>query len=170
MLEVKDELIVFAEIGVALAGFLAIFLGFVTREGHLSEAETLEVLTVVSSGFATVFIALLPLVLFRLGLQSAIAWRISATTALLITIPLAVYFGLVRRWGRIKGEPALTRGPAGIIAGILGFPVLGSFLAVAVGFYPGFEAGLYLLGLIFGIATGTASFSLVVFGRFGRFG
>ena len=77
-----DELALFAELGAAFAGFIAIFLIFARREGRFSPADSLRVRSIILASFSTVFIALLPLILHQAGLSGAELWRTASALAL----------------------------------------------------------------------------------------
>ncbi len=54
-----------AELGVAFAGFLAVFLIFARRDGRFSPADSVRVRAIIAASFTSIFMALLPLCVFR---------------------------------------------------------------------------------------------------------
>ena len=76
------ELALFAELGAAFAGFIAIFLIFARREGRFSPADSLRIRSIILASFSAVFFSLVPLVLHRGGLSGASLWRAASAVAL----------------------------------------------------------------------------------------
>jgi hypothetical protein len=66
-----SELVLFAELGAAFAGFIAIFLIFARREGRFSPADSLRIRSIILASFSVVFTALAPLVLGQAGFSGA---------------------------------------------------------------------------------------------------
>ena len=71
----REELAILAELGIAFAGFLAVFLIFARREGRFSPADSLRVRSIIVSSLSAVFLALLPLALNLYGLEGIALWR-----------------------------------------------------------------------------------------------
>ena len=78
-----DELALFAELGAAFAGFIAIFLIFARREGRFSPADSLRIQSIILASFSAVFISLVPLVLHHAGFSGVALWRAASTVALI---------------------------------------------------------------------------------------
>jgi hypothetical protein len=78
-----DELALFAELGAAFAGFIAIFLIFARREGRFSPADSLRIRSIILASFSAVFISLVPLVLQHAGFSGVALWRAASTVALI---------------------------------------------------------------------------------------
>jgi hypothetical protein len=78
-----DELALFAELGAAFAGFIAIFLIFARREGRFSPADSLRIRSIILASFSAVFISLVPLVLHHAGFSGVALWRVASTVALI---------------------------------------------------------------------------------------
>ncbi len=79
---VTSELVLFAELGAAFAGFIAIFLIFARRDGRFSPADSLRIRSIILASFCVVFYSLVPLVLFRAGLSGVTLWRVASAVAL----------------------------------------------------------------------------------------
>jgi hypothetical protein len=77
-----NELALFAELGAAFAGFIAIFLIFARREGRFSPADSLRIESIVLASFSVVFYSLIPLVLARAVSDEAMLWRAASLVAL----------------------------------------------------------------------------------------
>ena len=84
----REELALIAELGVAFAGFLAIFLIFARREGRFSPADSLRVRSIIVSSLAAVFLALAPLAMSLYGWQGAVLWRAASGLVLVIGVLL----------------------------------------------------------------------------------
>jgi len=81
--EATQELSLFASLGAAFAGFIAIFLIFARREGRFSPADSLRIRSIILASFSAVFFSLVPLVLRVAGLSGAALWRAASTVALM---------------------------------------------------------------------------------------
>ena len=79
-----DELALFAELGAAFAGFIAIFLIFARREGRFSPADSLRIRSIILASFSAVFFSLIPLVLYHAGLSGAGQWQVASAVALIV--------------------------------------------------------------------------------------
>ena len=67
-----------AEVSVAFAGFIGIFLVLATRDGRFPPADALSIRLIVICSVAPVFYAAVPLVLSSLGVSGPMLWRISS--------------------------------------------------------------------------------------------
>ncbi len=76
-----DELALFAELGAAFAGFIAIFLIFARREGRFSPADSLRIRSIILASFNAVFISLVALVLHHAGFSGVALWRAASMVA-----------------------------------------------------------------------------------------
>lgn len=80
-----------AEVAVAFAGFIGIFLVLATRDGRFPLGDSLTIKVLVTSSIGPVFYSALPLVLHALGVSGASLWRISSVTVGLITAAVAAF-------------------------------------------------------------------------------
>ena len=92
-----EELRLFAEIGVALVGLIAIFLVLVGRDGRFSMAESFHVRSLLASGAAVVSMALLPLVLHLYIDSEPTLWRASSGISFGVGLPVCAGFALFQR-------------------------------------------------------------------------
>ena len=83
-MNLRDELGLIAELGVAFAGFVSIFLIFARAEGRFSPADSLRVRSIILASMSAVFMALLPLVLIHAGVTDGSLWRSASLAALVI--------------------------------------------------------------------------------------
>lgn len=82
---VQDQLALLAEVGVAYAGFLAIFLVFARRDERFSPADSLRVRAILIGSFTVVLASLLPIVLSNF-LEERAVWLVSAATILVLFV------------------------------------------------------------------------------------
>lgn len=85
-----DELTLFAELGAAFAGFIAVFLIFARRDGRFSPADSLRIRSIILASFSVVFFSVVPLVLSHAGYAGAALWRASSIVAAIGGLPAGV--------------------------------------------------------------------------------
>ena len=67
-----------AEVSVAFAGFIGIFLVLVSRDGRFAPEESVSIRAIVLTSVASVFYSAVPPVLYSLGVTGDTLWRISS--------------------------------------------------------------------------------------------
>jgi len=67
-----------AEVSVAFAGFIGIFLVLATRDGRFAPVEAWGIRLIVICSIAPVFYAVVPLVLHALDVSGSLLWRLSS--------------------------------------------------------------------------------------------
>ena len=164
-MKVLDELSLIAELGVAFAGFLSIFLVFASRDGRFSRADSLAVLNIVASGFGAAFSALVPIVLHHLGVQPQLLWRLSAGIALCSAVPVGFY--LVRRDRALRAEEGAEAMPlvSRVVGLSLGLLNLAIFSLLALGVLDAIAPGIYLLALVVALVIGAWNFLSLALAR-----
>lgn len=95
-----------AEIAVAFAGFIGIFLVLASRDGRFPPRDAVTIRSIVLCSLTPVFYAFLPLVLNSLGVSPPILWRFSSGATLLLATISAL--SMVRHSLRV---PATERPP-----------------------------------------------------------
>jgi len=80
-----------AEVSVAFAGFIGIFLILATRDGRFSATDAISIRTIVISSVAPVFYAFLPLLLDFLGISGPTLWRAASSLTALVSIALTAF-------------------------------------------------------------------------------
>lgn len=148
-----------AEISVAFAGFIGIFLVLAARDGRFPPAESFQIRLIVICSIAPVFFAALPLVLAALGLSGVALWRTSSVAIGLAGIAIAAY--LRRQLLALEtGE-----GRSFNYGTVLALVASTSCIANALGWPWESAGGLYLLTVwsIVGIAAG--NFVELLFGK-----
>jgi hypothetical protein len=84
-----------AEVSVAFAGFIGVFLVLAARDGRFPPEDSFQIRLIVVCSVAPVFLSVLPLILHFLGLGGPLLWRLSSGTSGLVLIGATIY--LVRR-------------------------------------------------------------------------
>ena len=165
-MEIADELAVMAEVGIAFAGFMSIFLVFASRDGRFSPADSVQVVMIIASGFGTVLNALLPLVLHRLLLDAELALRSGAALSISLSGLMGIYFERVFRQLRVQqghGEAGNMLSQSVGRGGSLIFLLLqASVVLWAAG---SASPGVYLLALLMGLIVGAFAFISLAFSR-----
>lgn len=139
-----------AEVSVAFAGFIGIFLVLAARDGRFPPAESFAIRLIVICSVAPVFFAVLPLILDSLGLSGAMLWR---TSAILVGFACG---GLVVHMARQLRSLEAGEGRSLNYGFVLGLVAVLSWLANLAGWPAAPSGGLYLLMVwsIVGIAGG----------------
>ena len=139
-----------AEVSVAFAGFIGIFLVLAAREGRFAAGDAFVIRLIVLCSVGPVFFAALPLIIHAFGLAGAPLWRLSSAAAGLAGGAGVSYMALQLR-GLAPGEGrALNYGAA------LGCAAALSCLANVVGWPFAPTGAMYLVTLwsVVGIAGG----------------
>jgi len=157
-------LALFAELGAAFAGFIAIFLIFARREGRFSPADSLRIQSIILASFSAVFFSLFPLVLARAGLEGGAVWRISSL--------MAVASGLFQGSVVARRQIALTaeeRGTVGTTHSVVTWGLFGvaailfSWNVLGLGSAP--AAWRYLASLVCILGIAAMNFVTIAFQR-----
>lgn len=159
-----DELTLIAELGVAFAGFLAIFLIFARREGRFSPPDSLRVRSILISSLFAMFFALLPLVLALYGIRPITIWRIASATSLLVGAPAGLE--IARRQLAMSAE---ERAAVGTIHTVVAWGLFALaailFAGNALGVSGDPSAALYVTALVCVLGVATSNFVTVAFHR-----
>ena len=144
----EDALGTIAEIGAALAGFVALVTVLSGRDGRLQAADSLRVRGLIMMSLVTTLLAVLPVALASAGLRDVTLWRVASIGGLVLIGAAAVQQRRVElssgsKWVR---EVGLERW----IAWVLGVSAALLMAANASGlawepFAGGFVPGLFLL-------------------------
>lgn len=175
VLEGAQDLYAIAEFAIGLAGFSAIALVLGRRDsalalllgrssGGLDPASAFAVRSMIVSAVGPGFLAFIPIVLFRLGLEPADVWRAASATYVATTIGFAAPIALLQRRNhqeRLERQrsPLLSYGLWAVVA----VSVLAN-LANTLGIPAGSVVGPYLLGLWLTLAVSGILFVTMVFG------
>ena len=98
----QDTLQTFAEVSVALAGFIGITAAFRRRESTWSAQDISSVRFVLEVSFAALFLSALPALLVNLSLPAPLAWQVAGL--LMSASLLALYVVQTRRRARLERE------------------------------------------------------------------
>lgn len=163
-MEATNELTLFAELGAAFAGFIAIFLIFARREGRFSPADSLRIESIILASFSAVFYSLIPLVLVHAGLADAGLWRVASMVALAA--------GLLQGAIVARKQIALSTEDRGAVGGAHSlitwtlFGVAAAFFSWnAIGRGTGPAAWPYLAALVCVLAIAAMNFVTIAFQR-----
>lgn len=158
------ELALIAELGVAFAGFLAIFLIFARREGRFSPPDSLRVRSILISSFFAVFFALLPLALSLYGMRTHTLWRIASGAGLFIGVLAGL--AIARRQLALTPEERATVGNLHtIVAWGLVFLAAVLFAGNTLGMFGEPAAAPYVTALICSLGVATSNFVTIAFQR-----
>ncbi|WP_421788038.1 hypothetical protein [Hyphobacterium sp.] len=153
----ENLLIGISQLGAVFAGFLAIVLVYVSKDGRLSAPRGLRARAIMHSGFLVIFGALLPLVLNALGLESGQVWQWAA----LIILPIGGLMVGEGVWHHLRMN-AEDRRQAGVLRTFVPWTCSGLGMGLIVWLALGLgTAGLYILALIFALASATLSFMVL---------
>ena len=160
----REELILIAELGVAFAGFLAIFLIFARRAGRFSPADSLRVRSIIVSSLAAVFLALVPLGMNLYDLQGATLWRSASIVGLALGGGVSLHIGLKQ-----YALPAEERAAVGFVHSNVAWGlvlVCGVLLASNIfGLFSEPAAAPYVTALICCLGIATSNFVTIAFQR-----
>jgi len=175
MLEGAQDLYAIAEFAIGLAGFsaialvlgrrdsaLALLLG--RRSGGLDPSSAFAVRSMIVSAVGPGFLAFVPIVLFRLGLEPSALWRAASATYVVTTIGFAVPIALLQR----RNHQEMVDRPTSVVLshGLWSLVVVAVLanLSNAVGIPAASSVGPYLLGLWLTLAVSGMLFVTMVFG------
>ena len=139
-----------AEVSVAFAGFIGIFLVLATRDGRFPPVDAWGIRLIVICSVAPVFYAAVPLLLGSLGISGTVLWRVSSSLIGVSVVAMAPYMARQLR--------ALPPGEGRSINLMFWLGVVATLACVAnvLGWPRAPSAGLYLVTVwsILGIAAG----------------
>lgn len=175
MVNGAQDLFAIAEFAIGLAGFaaialvlgrrdsaLALLLG--RRSGGLDPASAFAVRSMIVTAVGPGFLAFVPVVLSRLGLEAPEVWQLAS--GLLVTTTLAAGVPIARMQRRNHGEEEAPDSPVLLSIGCWLFIVVAvvANLANAAGLPSSPSIGPYLLGLWLTLAVSGMLFVSMVFG------
>jgi hypothetical protein len=175
MLEGAQDLYAIAEFAIGLAGFaaialvlgrrdsaLALLLG--RRSGGLDPSSAFAVRSMIVSAVGPGFMAFVPIMLFRLGLEPSDLWRAASASYVVTTIGFAVPIALVQH--RNHEEMVERRSNALLSYGLWSLVVVAVLanLANVLGIPAASSVGPFLLGLWLTLAVSGMLFVTMVFG------
>ena len=159
-MDAADILLTFAEVSVALAGFIGITAALRMRSGNWAAWDISSIRFVLEVSLSALFLSVLPGILSNFPMDVSTAWRIAATV-LTITLLLLVYFQSQRR-RNLAAENPEGRAPLPFL------PVmLAGYMAVTAGIaYSALSGiateGAYLVGVAMLLLAAAIEFLAVV--------
>ena len=153
-----------AEVAVAFAGFIGIFLVLATRDGRFPEGDALAIRVIVAASVGPVFYSALPLLLHALGSSGPSLWRISSSAVLLISASGTAY--IVRLRNSVPKEERFSpHSLQNIASWSFTALVLLCHLENALGWPWAPSGGVYLLGIWAALAIAGTSFIDLIYRR-----
>ena len=148
-----------AEVSVAFAGFIGIFLVLATRNGRFAPLESVSIRAIVLASVASVFYSAIPLILHSLGVSGDTLWRISSGTIGLCGAAIMAHVV-----PQMLALPPAERPSARNLASVsLAALALLCCLANALGWPWAPSGGLYLLTVWLVIAIAATNFVVLIF-------
>jgi hypothetical protein len=96
-----------AEVSVAFAGFISIFLVLASRDGRFPLRDAFSIRVIVVSGVSPVFYAILPLLLHSLGVSEPAVWM--ASSGLMAVIFASIFAGvMLPRWRAVNEDEQVS--------------------------------------------------------------
>ena len=143
------------EVAIALVGFSGIIavLGHRGR-GRWSDAEIVQLRTLVEPGIVVLFVSFFPAILQLAFSSEEVAWRVS--NGLLATGQLANVVAFLRR----SSKTGTTRFQQWLVA--ITFIAMGAHFLTAIGYISNYEL-VFILGLMLGLVVSTYNFLLLLF-------
>jgi hypothetical protein len=144
-----------AQIGITFAGFATILMALrETRGGGMSQFHLWVAKSYIQSGLVTAICAMLPPLLYGLGLSEALTWRISS---LLIALPaLAMLLQAPRQWRQTTAQTVRSRLWAQVALGVI---INGALLFNAAGWPMAPDGGPLMLAVSWNLFAFFAQFA-----------
>ena len=149
-----------AEVSVAFAGFIGIFLVLATRDGRFAPLDSISIRAIVLTSVASVFYSAVPLILHSLGVSGDTLWRISSGTIGLFGAAVVTANVVPQLLALPPAERPIARNLASVSLAIL---ALLCCLANALGWPWVPSGGLYLLTVWLVIAIAAINFVVLIF-------
>ena len=148
-----------AEISIAIAGFVSVFLVLARRDGSFPPEHALTIRSNLMTSIGCLFFAAIPLILAGLGVAGETLWRLSSAAFLLAHSGISLYMGVNRR--RL---PTAVQGTifARIAWSLAVLTILGLAFNVA-GWPASPNGGVYLLTVWFTLGIASVNFLDLVF-------
>lgn len=157
-----EQLGVNAEISAVFAGFIAVFVAFVGRDGRFAAADAHFVQAMVLANMYTIALALLVPVLSLL-IQEEQAWYVSTLAAVAVALPIGAY----QTWAQFK-MPGDERQKISLWWHVPGWALAGAtalcYVAALIPLGP--TVGLFVAGNTLSLAIAIWCFVAIVFRKF----
>ena len=153
-----------AEVAVAFAGFIGVFLVLATRDGRFHLLDAISIRVIVVCSVSPVFYAALPLVLDSLGISGDALWRVSSGVTAVSGVAIAVNL-----LPKIRALPIAERLPRTSPRLFIVWALGGLSIACLIGNIVGWpwppSGGLHLLAIWSLVAVAGTNFVVLIFDR-----
>jgi len=153
-----------AEVSIALAGFVGIFLALASKDDKFLAKDVVSIRSIVTCSMSPVFYAVLPILAATLGLYEPLLWQISSGVVLVTS--MAIWSSVIisiRRWPREERTPdSVILIASGWVCGSLAM-ICHTINLLAWPWTA--SAGVYLLGVWFVILIAALYFVNLIFSR-----
>ena len=151
-----------AEVAIAFAGFISIFLVLARRDGTFTSGVALRIRVIVLSSVACVFFAAFPLLMSAAGLSSMLLWRFSSLVSLLACLGITAHVLHLVRQLPVKRP---VRSPTVWAPHTLNWLAVLLLLSNVVGWPMEPSAGPYVISVWLILGVSAVSFVVLVFQR-----
>lgn len=167
-MEGTEALGVFAEVGAAFVGFVAILAVLSGRDGKLAAGDSLRAQGLMLASILVTFQALIPFGLYELGMQGAKVWRIASGCGIIAALGGLCFQAISQRRASAEGVSWTEAVGIKTVIAAWGFSLLAviSLVVNSLGLVGDPSSGLYIISLILGLGAAAALFLSVVFQRF----
>lgn len=159
-----DAAALFAEISIAITGFVSIFVALGSRDGSFPIEEHIHLKSLVGVSLACVGGGVTPIIVAQFTSVDSQIWGVSSAFGLVFSIALNVWLTLfaAKRHRELTGEPFSNS----IVQVVLGLSTLVLYVINISPVMGEPDAGLYLLALFIGLVICAKEFSTSLFRRF----
>ncbi len=152
-----DDLPVLAEVSVAFAGFISIFLIFARRDGRFEKHDSLRVEAIFTASFTGVFLSLTPIALSYADISESTAFRIPSGLGAIAIVLILTSIGK-----RQFSLPVESRAKIGLLNNLYAWPVgiftVLSLASIALGINPVSAEFLYVTVIVLLLGISTSNF------------
>ena len=150
----ESVLIGISQLGAVFAGFIAIFMVFVRKDGRLSAADSLRVRSIIHSSVIVVLAPFLPILLSANGVSNVVLWKASA--AIFMVLGLSGSVDVARHHIAMTRQDRTEVGRVhSIVSWGLNAIVSAVLILIALGYG---DYGHYILALVLTLAIATSNF------------
>jgi hypothetical protein len=162
--EQQEILLSLAEIAAVFIGFAGIAMVIARNEsGQLTDLGQFRLSALLQTGLGCIFMALLPFLLYYLGMRGTQLWQVVSLVAATIFLAFAVQSGLKFFRMREKYTDRLILGWAFLFNFVISPLVMVAVACNGLGIFFKGEFGIYLMGVMTVLAVCAGQFLLLIF-------